>query len=191
MSLIHSIHEKTEDLDETTLAYPSTPLVDGKNPKSGRGDHHPIHARGGRSLVEKQNGGFLCEKHALLVWNDGNEIPVDMFSSDFDFEETVRKLAFTHLVSSKFAMLKDWMPSSPEGSWQLGYRFEVRLGFGKATTNTCDTKQRLDWMCVLCTTHLPCLSMSCELGFERSRKVGKLKHSDFREGLSFGKTNLT
>ena len=38
------------------------------------------------------------------------------------------------------------------GSWLID-----SLGFGKAATKTCDTTQGLDWMCVLCTTDLPCL----------------------------------
>lgn len=60
----------------------------------------------------------VWKKCTPLVWNDGNEIAVDMFSSHFDFEEVGFRWHW-RLVSSKFAC-------SPEGSWQLGYRFEVR-----------------------------------------------------------------
>ena len=83
-------------------------------PKSGRGDHHPIHSRGGRSV--KQNFRVFCVKKNTF-WS-GMRSLLTCFHLILISKKRFGSWHW-RLVSSKFACL-------PEGSWQLGYRFEVR-----------------------------------------------------------------
>ncbi len=85
MSLIHSIRSRPKIWMRHWYIY--TPSLVAGNPKSGRGDHHPIHARGGRW---RNRMVFFVWKNTRLVWN---EIPRHVYCTFFDVVAKKSKLA--------------------------------------------------------------------------------------------------